>query len=99
MNSLSSIAHSGLNAALFRLGAAANNIANAQTPGYRRQFVEQEALAEGGVAVSVGQTQEATANLADDLVQQMVAAYSFKANLRTIQTQHVMLGSLLDVTA
>jgi flagellar basal-body rod protein FlgB len=99
MNPLSSIAYSGLNAALLRMDAAANNIANVQTPGYRRQFVEQEALAEGGVAASVGQAQEATANLADDLVQQMVAAYSFKANLRTIQTQHVMLGSLLDVTA
>jgi flagellar hook-associated protein FlgK len=99
MNSLSSIAQSGLNAALLRLDAAGNNIANAQTPGYRRQFVQQEALPEGGVAVSVGQAPEATANLADDLVQQMIAAYSFKANLRTIQTQHEMLGSLLDVTA
>jgi hypothetical protein len=29
----------------------------------------------------------------------MTALYSFKANLRTVQVEHEMLGSLLDVKA
>jgi flagellar hook-associated protein FlgK len=99
MNSLSSIARSGMNAALLRLDTAANNVANAETPGYRRQFVLQEEQAAGGVTVSVGQSAVESESLADDMVQQMVASYSFKANLRVIQTQDHMLGSLLDTSA
>ncbi|HEV7914120.1 MAG TPA: flagellar basal body protein, partial [Albitalea sp.] len=82
-----------------RLDAAANNVSNAQTTGYRRQFVLQEEQAGGGVAVSVGRSGFESENLADDIVQQMVASYSFKANLRVIRTQDELLGSLLDVTA
>src|SRR5688500_4534182 len=52
MNSLSSIAQSGIGAAALRLDSAAHNIANGQTPGFRRQVVQQEALPEGGVVVS-----------------------------------------------
>lgn len=99
MNALSSIARSGLDAALLRLDAAANNIANVQTAGYRRQFAGQQALAEGGVVASVGRSPGTTANLAEDLVEQMAAAYSFKANLRVIETGHALLGTLLDATA
>ena len=99
MNSISSIAMSGLNAAQFRLDAAANNIANAQTPGFRRQQTVAEALPEGGVTSSVRQADGAGENLADDIVQTMVAAYSFKANLRVLQTESGLLGSLLDTHA
>jgi len=99
MNSISSIAMSGLNAAQFRLDAAANNIANAQTPDFRRQQVVAEALPEGGVTSSVRQAGDAGENLAEDIVQTMVAAYSFKANLRVLQTESGLLGSLLDTHA
>ena len=99
MNSLSSIAMSGLGAAQLRLDASANNVANAATPGYRRQLVLQESEDGGGVGVSVGRAETAGENLADDIVQQMMAAYDFKANLQVIRTQRDMLGALLDVTA
>ena len=99
MNSISSIAMSGLNAAQFRLDAAANNIANAQTPGFRRHQAVAEALPEGGVTSSVRQADGAGENLADDIVQTMVAAYSFKANLRVLQAQDDMLGALIDLKA
>jgi flagellar hook protein FlgE len=99
MHTLPSIARTGLDAARLRLDAAANNIANLQTAGYRRQFVQQEALPEGGVAASVGRALETTANLAGDLVEQMAAAYSFRANLRVIETGQALLGTLLDTTA
>ena len=99
MNSISSIALSGLNAAQFRLDAAAHNIANAQTPAFRRQQVVGEALPEGGVTSSVRQADEIGENLAEDIVQTMLAAYMFKANLRTLQTETGLLGALLDTHA
>ena len=99
MNSITSIARSGMGAALLRLDAAANNIANGQTPAYRRQLVQQEAQAGGGVATWIGRAAEPGENLAEDMVEQKLASYSFKANLRVIQTQDEMLGSLLDTQA
>jgi flagellar hook-associated protein FlgK len=99
MNSTTSIARSGMEAALLHLGAAANNIANARTPDYRRQFVQQESLAAGGVTTSMGRAAEPGENLAEDLVEQKLASYSFKANLRVIQTQDEMLGTVLDAHA
>jgi len=99
MNSISSIALSGMNAAQFRLDAAANNIANAQTPGYRRQLAATEALPGGGVTSSLQQAGSAGENLAEDIVQTMIAAYTFKANLRTLQTETSLIGSLLDTKA
>ena len=99
MNSLASIAQSGMSAAMLRLDASANNIANGQTPGYRRQFVQQESQAGGGVTTSVAQASEPGADLAADIVEQMISSYSFKANLHVIKTQDEMLGSLLDLHA
>jgi len=99
MNSLSSISLSGLNAAMLRLDAAGNNIANAQTPGFRRQSVLQSEDADGGVSTSVGREADSGENLAADMVEQVSAVYSFKANLRVLQTQDDMLGALVDLKA
>lgn len=100
MNSLASIALSGMNAASLRLHAAAHNIANAQTPGFRRQFVQQTAQPEGGVVVSIS-SQPASAGdpLIEDMVAQMSATHAFEANVLTLKAQDRMLGSLLDATA
>ena len=99
MNSLSSISLSGLNAAMLRLDAAGNNVANAQTPGFRRQSVLQSEDAGGGVSTSVGREAESGGNLNADMVEQVSAVYSFKANLRVLQTQDEMLGALVDLKA
>jgi flagellar hook protein FlgE len=99
MNSLSSIALSGMNAAMHRLGGSARNIANEMTPGFRRQAVLQEAQPAGGVVVTISQASEPGHDLARDIVEQMVASYSFKANLGVIRTQDEMIGSLLDLHA
>jgi flagellar hook protein FlgE len=99
MNSISSIAFSGMNAATVRLGAAGHNVANAATAGFRRQQVAQATQAGGGVTTSFSQATAVGNNLAADAVEQMSALYVFKANLRTIQVEHEMLGSLLDVKA
>jgi flagellar hook protein FlgE len=99
MNAIASIALSGMNTAQLRLGSSAHNIANALTPGFRRQLVVQQALPEGGVQADVTQAAIEGAALADDLVAQMSASYAFVANLKAIQTQDRLMGSLLDIRA
>lgn len=99
MNSIASIALSGMNAASTTLATSAHNIANAQTPGFRRQLATQTAQPEGGVSVSLTQAAEPGESLAEDVVQQIAARYSFEANVLTLKTQDRMLGSLLDTTA
>ena len=103
-HSAATVGHSGLRAAQTRLDTAAHNLANAQTPGFRRQLVQQTAVPDaGGVQTQV--LREATPqaapldHLAGDLVEQRQALYSFAANLKTIETADRMLGSLLDVKA
>jgi flagellar hook-associated protein FlgK len=96
MNALSSIALSGLNAAQLRLGASAHNIANASTPGFRRQLVAQQSVPEAGVSASLTRAPIEGDALAEDLVAQISAGYQFMANLRVIQTQDKLLGTLVD---
>jgi flagellar hook protein FlgE len=99
MSSIASIALSGLNAASTRLATAAHNIANAQTPGFRRQLVQQAANPEGGVVVSIGRAAASGEALIEDAVAQMSATYAFKANVLTLKAQDGMLGHLLDLMA
>ncbi|TAF86451.1 MAG: hypothetical protein EAZ54_01605, partial [Curvibacter sp.] len=49
MNSISSIALSGLNAAQTSLNASAHNVANLATEGFKRQETVQSAQSGGGV--------------------------------------------------
>jgi flagellar hook-associated protein FlgK len=99
MSSIASIALSGLNAASSQLATAAHNIAHAQTPGFRRQLVQQAAQPEGGVVVSISQAARAGDALVEDVVAQMSAADAFKANVLTLKAQDRTLGSVLDMTA
>ena len=113
MSSISSIASSGLQAAQLRLDVSANNVANMNTPGYRREAVSQQAAPDNaGVRATVQRVQgtqraqdaqaaqaEKGVALEQEAVEQMSATYAFKANLQTIKTQDEMMGSLLDVRA
>ena len=99
MNTISSIAVSGAHAASTRLDVAAHNVANAQTPHFQRQVVHQQSQETAGVVTSVGKAQEIGPDLAADLIEQIAASYAYKANLKTIQTQDQMMGSLLDLKA
>ena len=101
MSSLSSIGSSGLQAAQLRLDASANNVANMNTPKYRRQVVQQEATADSaGVRATVQREPQAEGvALEQEAVEQISATYAFKANLQTIKAQDEMMGSLLNVKA
>jgi flagellar hook-associated protein FlgK len=86
---------SGLNAASLRMAASANNVANMNTPGYRRQGVEQAALPSGGVSATVTQAAEPGVELTEEVVEQKMALYSFKANVLVLQTQDQVQRALL----
>lgn len=99
MNSVASIALSGLQAAQTQLGSSAHNIANALTPGFRRQLVAQQSVAGGGVATGITRSTVVGDALAEDLVALKLAQHLFGANLKVLRTQDQMLGTLLDATA
>lgn len=99
MDSIAGIASSGMSAAWLGADVAANNVANAMTPGYRREQLLQQADPAGGVTASVTRLPQAGDDLAADLVDEQMAAYSFKANARVLQTADRMMGTLLDAFA
>lgn len=99
MSSISSIALSGMNAAQQQLNAAANNVANASTPGYRRQEVNQRAQAGGGVTAEIQRANAEGAALEADMVAQLQAKNAYLANLSVFKTADRMAGALLDKTA
>ena len=99
MSSISSIALSGMNAAQTALNAAANNVANSNTPGFRRDQVQQSQQADDGVTTSVSKASADGAALVDDLVAQLQAKNAFLANLQVFKTSNKTFGALLDTSA
>lgn len=88
---------SGLSAANERLRASANNIANLNTEGYRRERVESQTTEDGGVSTQVTKLPEPGADLATDVVEQQAATYTFIANMKVLQTQVRAEGAMLDI--
>ena len=99
MASTSSIALSGMRAAQQQLNASAGNIANLNTPGFRRQQVTQTADPQGGVATRAGRAAVEGEALAQDVVAQLQAKNAYLANLAVFKAADKMAGVLLDRTA
>ena len=102
MTSIATTASSGLQAAQLRLHASAHNIANMQTPAFRRQQVELQAAPEqGGVLAHSTQAPQPADGVAleGEVVEQIAASYAFKANVLVLRTAQDMAGALLDVRA
>lgn len=99
MTAVASIATSGLLAAQTRMASSAHNIANAITPGFRRQLVQPQTMAGGGVSTTLAQAPAAGEALAEDIVTLKLASRLFEANLRVVQAHDRMLGTLLDAHA
>lgn len=98
MNALTSIALSGLQGAQLRVGSAGHNIANALTPGFRRQIVQQQAVEGGGVATTIDRAAVGGDALAEDLVVLKLGEHLFAANLQVLRAHDRLLGALLDET-
>ena len=99
MNSTASIALSGMQTAQLQLDASANNVANVETPGYKRQEVLPNSQPQGGVAASVRQSDSQAPSLEADLVAQLAAKNAFLANLAVFKSNNRMAGALLSLRA
>lgn len=88
-----------MHAALAGLGAAAHNLANLGTDGFRRQTVERQALPAGGVTTRWDRAAFAGPALERDVVDQWTVRNAFLANLSVFRTADAMTGSLLDLHA
>jgi flagellar basal body rod protein FlgG len=112
MVDVGAVALSGLYASEKRLQVAANNIANANTDGFKSQAVEQTSVAGGGVAtrVVVPNAAQAPVNAGDvpkpsdvsleqNVIEANFATYSAQANLKVLQTQKKLDQYLLDIQA
>ena len=99
MNSISSIAGSGIKAATQGLAASAHNVANLATAGFRPQQAVQAEQPGGGVTASVAPTGQDGTDLAAETVRRMTLVYAFKANLRSIEVETEMSRALIDARA
>ena len=97
MTSLASISLSGMTAAQNALGVAANNVANVQTDGYRRQLVQQTTQPAGGVSTTIGTAEEAGSSIEADMVGMLQAKNAFLANLAVFKAGDQAMGALLDI--
>ena len=100
MASIGSIGNSGMQAAQMRMGTAANNIANVNTPNFRRQEVTQQEAPNQAGTQATARRAPAPGNAPEaDMVQQVQAMYDFRANLQTVKAQDQAMGNLLSVKA
>lgn len=100
MSSIGSIGFSGMQAAQMRLDASANNVANANTPNYKRVAVEQEAAPDNaGTRARMERKNNEKVALEKEAVEQISATYSFAANLLSVKTEGRLMGTLLDERA
>ena len=113
MVDVSAVALSGFAASQRRLAVAADNVANANTIGFKAKDVEQTALDTGGVSTRVVERTPATVpqvtedgvvdapnvSLERELVESNLATYSAQANLVALKTQKELDKTLLDIQA
>ena len=103
ISSVMRISASGMQAQQVRLGSIANNIANAQTPGYNRLETKLSSMETGGVTASVvpsGQpTFEDAANvdLASEVVSLVESEIAFKANAAAWETGAEIWDVLMSI--
>ena len=99
MNSVSSIALSGLNAAQNSLNTSANNVANLETESFKRQESVQTEQTGGGVSTTVREASTVGNALEQDVVTQLQAKHAYIANLAVFKAQDKMAGALLNTQA
>ncbi|MFZ4125569.1 MAG: flagellar basal body protein [Rickettsiales bacterium] len=95
----SKIALTGLNASERRLAVSANNTANATTPNFTAQRVVQSSVVEGGVRTDVVNVEGEGVSLEQEAIDQNLATYTFKANLKVLKAKEEMDKALLDINA
>lgn len=111
--SATSIALSGASAASHAQRVSAGSIANLNTDGYSANKVSTETAPGGGVQTNISPTEApaplvqrngvlvalSNADLTGEIVTQLTAAASYKANLAVISTSEEMHRAALDIVA
>ena len=106
---------SALSAFVTKLGVTADNIANTNTDGFKRNRAYLHEDDNGGVRVEIKRDESpglrydviengekveketSNVNLAEEIPDLMLTKRAYQANLKTVDTQEEMLGSLLDI--
>ena len=83
----------------FAIAFTASAAASAAAKGASGMRTAQAQLDASAHNLANAQTPDRVSRLAENGVAQRVSLYSFAANLRVVQTQDAMLGTLLDVRA
>ena len=98
---VSSVALSGIRAAIDRIQASSHNVANLSTEGFRPVKVTQvEEGASGGTRVRVEQAaQPEPVDVVDEIVSANVASIQARASMRVLETDLDLMGSLIDTLA
>ena len=89
---------SGLQGAAFRQGVIANNVANANTPGYAARSVVNAEAAGGGVRVAEAILVPAATNTNMEAAGSVLNVAAYKANAAVVRAEDELLGALLDIT-
>ncbi|CAN7642146.1 flagellar basal body protein [Rhizobium sp. LjRoot30] len=87
---------SGLLAQSTRVGAIANNVANAGTPGYQRQETTLSSSPSGGVSATVVPTGEGV-DLAGEFTDLISAELSYKTNAAVFETGAEIWDVLMSI--
>ncbi len=95
LSSVVSIASQGMQAQTTRLSAAANNIANLQSTGYKPQSVQFSSQAPNGVEAHVRDEAGETPDPQEDMLSMVESTESFKLNADVFRTG----ADLWDVVA
>jgi flagellar hook-associated protein FlgK len=90
---------SGMRAASQAMRTSAYNLANLQTPGFRRERVVNSTQADGGVVASTTRAEAPGSAIETDLIEQLQARNAFLANLAVFRSNSRVRGSLLDLYA
>ena len=88
-----------MSAAALRQYAASSNIANALSEPQNRLIVSQSALPDNGVSAKLNLTKQDAGDLVSDMVAQIGALYSFKANIISVRVADEMIGTTLSLRA
>lgn len=79
------------------LNVTANNMANMNTTGFRPTSAIMNEDVNGGVKVTLSQSQDAEVDIAKEMVDMMIEKNAIQVNIKSLQTEDQLLKSLIDI--
>ena len=79
------------------LNVTANNIANMNTNGFKPTSAVLNEDVNGGVKVTLSQSQNADVDIAKEMVDMMIEKNAIQVNIKSLQTENDVLKSLIDM--